>query len=157
SDHQMPGLTGLDLLELLKSEGHDIPLIILTGFASIEHAVSAIKAGAVDYITKPVDGPQLEIALEQALKFERLRRENAALRAEVMQLRQNQQITGESPAIQKPLGEVAMAAPTRASVLLLGESGTGKELFARAVHEQSDRRSQPFIKINCAAIPEGLI
>ena len=157
SDHQMPGLTGLDLLELLKAEGYDIPLIILTGYASIEHAVSAIKAGAVDYITKPIDGPHLEIALEQALKVENLKRENAALRDEVMQLRQKQQILGESPAIQKALNEVAMAAPTRASVLLLGESGTGKELFARAVHEQSDRRDQPFIKINCAAIPEGLI
>jgi len=157
SDHQMPGLTGLDLLELLKTEGYDVPLIILTGYASIEHAVSAIKAGAVDYITKPVDGQQLEIALEQALKFESLKRENAALRDEVMQLRQNQQILGDSPAIHKALNEVAMAAPTRASVLLLGESGTGKELFARAIHEQSERRNQPFIKINCAAIPEGLI
>lgn len=157
SDHQMPGLTGLDLLELLKGEGHDIPLIILTGYASIEHAVAAIKAGAVDYLTKPVDSQQLEIAIEQALKFERLKRENAALRDEVMQLRQSQQILGESPAIRKALNEVAMAAPTRASVLLLGESGTGKELFARAVHEQSERRAQPFIKINCAAIPEGLI
>jgi DNA-binding NtrC family response regulator len=157
SDHQMPGLTGLDLIELLKSDGHDIPVIILTGYASIEHAVSAIKAGAVDYLTKPVDGQQLEIALEQAIKLQRLTRENAALRDEVMQLRARQQILGESPAIQKALNEVAMAAPTRASVLLLGESGTGKELFARAVHEQSDRRGQPFIKINCAAIPEGLI
>ena len=151
SDHQMPGLTGLDLLELLRTEGYDIPLIILTGYASIEHAVSAIKAGAVDYITKPVDGQHLEIALEQALKFESLKRENAALRDEVVQLRQNQQILGDSPAIQKALNEVAMAAPTRASVLLLGESGTGKELFARAIHEQSERRNQPFIKINCAA------
>ncbi len=157
SDHQMPGLTGLDLIELLKSEGHDIPVIILTGYASIEHAVAAIKAGAVDYLTKPVDGQQLEIAVDQALKLAGLKRENAALRDEVMQLRQHQQILGDSPAIHKALSEVAMAAPTRASVLLLGESGTGKELFARAIHEQSDRRSQPFIKINCAAIPESLI
>lgn len=157
SDHQMPGLTGLDLLELMKGEGYQTPLIILTGFASIEHAVAAIKAGAVDYITKPVDARHVEIAVEQALKVERLRRENATLRDEVMALRQSQQIVGESPAIHRALDEVAMAAPTRATVLLLGESGTGKELFARAIHEQSDRRDQPFIKINCAAIPEGLI
>jgi DNA-binding NtrC family response regulator len=157
SDHQMPGLTGLDLLELMKTESYDIPLIILTGFASIEHAVSAIKAGAVDYITKPVDARHVEIAVEQALKVQRLRRENATLRDEVMALRQSHQIVGESPAIHRALDEVAMAAPTRATVLLLGESGTGKELFARAIHEQSDRRDQPFIKINCAAIPEGLI
>jgi DNA-binding NtrC family response regulator len=157
SDHQMPGLTGLDLLEMIKGEGHDTPLIMLTGYASIEHAVTAIKAGAVDYITKPVDSNQLEIALGQALKVVRLKAENAALRDEVMALRQSHTIIGESQAIHRALEEVAMAAPTRATVLLLGESGTGKELFARAIHEQSDRRDQPFIKINCAAIPEGLI
>lgn len=157
SDHQMPGLSGLDLLELLKEEGSDIPVIMLTGYASIENAVTAIKAGAVDYITKPVDAQQLEIAVAQALKVSQLRRENASLRREVMGLRQSQQILGESPAIKRALTEVAMAAPTRATLLLLGESGTGKELFARAIHEQSDRRDGPFIKINCAAIPEGLI
>lgn len=157
ADYQMPGLSGLDLLELMRGESYDIPLIILTGFASIEHAMTAIKAGAVDYITKPVDARQLEIAVEQALGVQRLRRENAALRDEVMTLRQSQQIVGESPAIHRTLAEVAMAAPTRATVLLLGERGTGKELFARAIHEQSDRRDQPFIRINCAAIPKGLI
>lgn len=157
ADYQMPGLSGLDLLELMRGESYDIPLIILTGFASIEHAMTAIKAGAVDYITKPVDARQLEIAVEQALGVQRLRRENAALRDEVMTLRQSQQIVGESPAIHRTLAEVAMAAPTRATVLLLGERGTGKELLARAIHEQSDRRDQPFIKINCAAIPKGLI
>lgn len=157
SDHQMPNLTGMDFLELLQQERIDVPLIMLTGFASIEHAVAAIKAGAIDYITKPIDAQQLELAIEQALDVVRLRRENAALRDEVMKFRQSQTILGESQAIQKALTEVAMAAPTRATVLLLGESGTGKELFARAVHEQSDRRDAPFIKINCAAMPEGLI
>lgn len=157
SDHQMPGLTGLDLLELLKQDGSDIPVIMLTGYASIEHAVAAIKAGAVDYITKPVDAQQLEIALKQALTVLGLKRENESLRREVVSLRQSQQILGESPAIKRALTEVSMAAPTRATVLLLGESGSGKELFARAIHEQSDRRNGPFITINCAAIPEGLI
>lgn len=157
TDHQMPGLTGLDLLAMLKAEHHDIPLIFVTGFASIEYAVAAIKAGAVNYLTKPLDASSLEIAVEQALKVQRLRRENAALRDEVSALRQHQQILGESPAVRQALAEVAMAAPTRATVLLLGESGTGKELFAHAIHEQSDRRDQPFIKINCAAIPGGLL
>jgi DNA-binding NtrC family response regulator len=157
SDNQMPGLTGLDFLDILKRDGVDIPLIMLTGYASIEHAVTAIKAGAIDYITKPVEVHALALAIEQALAVVRLKRENESLRAEVVALRTNHAIVGESQALKRALAEVAMAAPTRASVLLLGESGTGKELFARAIHEQSDRRTGPFVQINCAAIPEGLI
>jgi DNA-binding NtrC family response regulator len=157
SDYRMPGLTGLEFLGLLQREGYDIPLIMLTGYASIEHAVAAIKAGAVDYITKPVRPQQLELAVEQALEYVRLRRENEALRREVMEFRNERQIIGESAGVRRILQTVAMAAPTRATVLLQGESGTGKELFARAIHDQSDRRDRPFIKLNCAALPEGLI
>src|SRR5919204_2327308 len=83
SDYRMPGLTGLELLELLQREGYDVPLIMLTGYASIEHAVAAIKAGAIDYITKPVKPQQLELAVDQALEYVRLRRENEALKREV--------------------------------------------------------------------------
>ncbi|MBK6305147.1 MAG: sigma-54-dependent Fis family transcriptional regulator [Gemmatimonadetes bacterium] len=157
SDYRMPGLTGLEFLSLLQREGYDIPLIMLTGYASIEHAVAAIKAGAIDYITKPVRTQQLELAVEQALEFVRLRRENESLRREVMEFRNERQIIGESLHIRRILQTVAMVAPTRATVLLQGESGTGKELFARAIHDQSDRRDKPFIKLNCAALPEGLI
>ncbi|MDQ6886540.1 MAG: sigma-54 dependent transcriptional regulator [Gemmatimonadota bacterium] len=157
SDYRMPGLTGLELLELIGREGYDVPLIMLTGYASIQHAVAAIKAGAVDYITKPVRPEQLELAVDQALEFVRLRRENAVLRREVMELRNERQIIGESQVIRRILQTVAMAAPARSTVLLQGESGTGKELFARAIHDQSDRHDMPFIKLNCAALPEGLI
>ncbi|HEX7239810.1 MAG TPA: sigma-54 dependent transcriptional regulator [Longimicrobiaceae bacterium] len=157
SDYRMPGLTGLEFLSLLQREGYDVPLIMLTGYASIEHAVASIKAGAVDYITKPVRPEQLQLAVDQALEFVRLRRENEALRREVMEFRNERQIIGESTAVRRILQTVAMAAPTRATVLLQGESGTGKELFARAIHDQSDRRDRPFIKLNCAALPEGLV
>ena len=157
SDYRMPGLTGLEFLSLLQREGYDIPLIMLTGYASIEHAVAAIKAGAIDYITKPVRTQQLELAVEQALEYVRLRRENESLRREVMEFRNERQIIGESIHIRRILQTVAMVAPTRATVLLQGESGTGKELFARAIHDQSERRDKPFIKLNCAALPEGLI
>jgi DNA-binding NtrC family response regulator len=153
----MPGLTGLEFLSLLQREGYDVPLIMLTGYASIEHAVAAIKAGAIDYITKPVRPEQLELAVNQALEVVRLRRENERLRKEVMEYRNERQIIGDSAAIRRVLQTVATAAPTRATVLLEGESGTGKELFARAIHAQSDRREGPFIKLNCAALPEGLI
>ena len=157
SDYRMPGLSGLEFLSLLSEEGHRMPLIMLTGHGSIEHAVAAIKAGAIDYITKPVRAEQIELAVDQALEVIRLRRENEALRREVVGLRNERQIVGESAVIRRILQTVTMAAPTRASVLLQGESGTGKELFARALHDQSDRRDKPFIQLNCAALPEGLV
>jgi DNA-binding NtrC family response regulator len=157
SDFRMPGLTGLEFLELLQQEGYDVPLIMLTGHATIEQAVAAIKAGAVDYITKPVRPEQLELSVAQALEVVRLRRENDSLRREVMEFRNERAIIGESIQIRRLLQTVSTAAPTRATVLLEGESGTGKELFARAIHDASDRRDRPFIKLNCAALPEGLV
>jgi len=157
SDYRMPGLSGLEFLGLLRQQGYDTPLIMLTGYASIEHAVAAIKAGAVDYITKPVQPEQLELSVNQALEVVRLRRENERLRREVMQFRNERQVIGESAAVRRVLQIVATAAPTRATVLLEGESGTGKELFARTIHAQSERRDGPFIQLNCAALPEGLV
>src|SRR4249920_2019423 len=157
SDYRMPGLTGLEFLALLRQEGYETPLIMLTGYGSIEHAVAAIKAGAIDYITKPVRPEQLELAVNQALEVVRLRRENDRLRREVMEFRNERQVIGESAAVRRVLQTVATAAPTRATVLLEGESGTGKELFARTIHAQSDRRDGLFIQLNCAALPEGLV
>ena len=157
SDYRMPGLTGLEFLELLQQEGSTVPLIMLTGYATIEHAVASIKAGAIDYITKPVSPEQLELAVSQALEVVRLRQENSALRREVMEFRNERAIIGEAPQIRRLMQTVTTAAPTRATVLLQGESGTGKELFARAIHDASDRRDKPFITLNCAALPEGLI
>ncbi|MHB1298125.1 MAG: sigma-54-dependent transcriptional regulator [Gemmatimonadaceae bacterium] len=157
SDYRMPGVTGLEFLGILAREGIDVPVIMLTGFGSIEHAVASLKAGAVDYITKPIRPQQFELAIDQALELVRLRRENADLRREVMEFRNERQIIGDSPPMRRLMQTVSMAAPTRAAVLLQGESGTGKELFARALHNQSDRASGPFIQLNCAALPEGLI
>jgi DNA-binding NtrC family response regulator len=157
SDYQMPGITGIEFLTLLGTEGYDVPLIMLTGYASIDHAVAAIRAGAIDYLQKPFEREQLELAVAQALAYARLRRENAALRREVTEFRHEREIIGDSPEIRGVLQTVTMAARTRATVLLQGESGTGKELFARAIHEGSDRRDNPFIKLNCAALPEGLV
>jgi DNA-binding NtrC family response regulator len=157
SDFRMPGLSGLQFLEMLREEGRDIPLIMLTGYATIEHAVASIKAGAADYITKPVQPEQLEHAVTQALELTRLKRENAALRQEVIEIRTAREIVAKSPAMRLVLQTVSTAAPTRATVLLVGESGTGKELFARAIHDQSERRDGSFVKLNCAAMPEGLV
>jgi DNA-binding NtrC family response regulator len=157
SDFRMPGLSGLEFLELIRDEGFDIPLIMLTGYGTIEHAVAAIKAGATDYITKPLQPEQLEHAVNQALELTRLKRENEALRREVMEVRAVREIVAKSSVMRNVLQTVSTAAPTRATVLLQGESGTGKELFARAIHDQSDRRDRSFIKLNCAAMPEGLV
>jgi DNA-binding NtrC family response regulator len=157
SDYRMPGATGLEFLARLNAEGYDVPLIMVTGYGSIEHAVAAIKAGAIDYVTKPVRASQLELVVEQALEFVRLRRENAALREEVSQLRSERELIGESPAFQRVLQTIKTVAPTRAAVLLEGESGTGKELLSRAIHNLSDRRDGPFISVNCAAMPEQLV
>ncbi|MGH7636129.1 MAG: sigma-54-dependent transcriptional regulator [Gemmatimonadaceae bacterium] len=157
SDFRMPGLSGLEFLELLREQGRDVPLIMLTGYGTIEQAVAAIKAGAADYITKPLQLDQLQHAVSQALELSRLKRENQALRDEVMEIRAAREIVAKSPAMRQVLQTVSTAAPTRATILLQGESGTGKELFARAIHDQSERSDRAFVKLNCAALPEGLV
>ena len=157
SDYRMPNGTGLDLLSSLEKEGHQIPVIIMTGYSSVEHAVMSLRSGAIDYLTKPVRQETLRIAVTQALEVIRLRKENETYRQELSGLRGKRQILGESQAMRRLLEVVATVAPTKATVLLQGESGTGKELVARAVHEQSPRRDRPFITINCAAMPEGLV
>jgi DNA-binding NtrC family response regulator len=157
SDYIMPGQTGLDLIRLLERDGHRVPVIIMTGFSSIENAVASIKTGAIDYLTKPVMADTLDVALRQALEMIRLRRENESIRTELRVLRSTRQLVGESEPFRAIMDMIAMVAPTRATVLLQGESGTGKELFARAVHDQSPRADGPFITINCAAVPEGLV
>ncbi len=157
SDYQMPKATGVDLLRRLEDEGHDIPVIMMTGYSSIENAVTSIKSGAIDYLTKPVRQETLRVAVEQALQVIRLRRENANFRRELCEIRTSRQIIGESAALRKALLTMGTVAPTRATVLLEGESGTGKELFARAIHEQSPRNERPFVTLNCAALPEGLV
>ncbi len=157
SDYRMPKLTGLEFLNILARDGYDVPLIMSTAYGTIEDAVASIKAGAIDYITKPVRREQLELAVSQALELTRLRRENAKLREEVAHYRSGRELVGESPAFQRVMRIIETVAPTSATALVQGESGTGKELLARALHELSDRRDQPFVALNCAALPENLI
>ncbi|MHB1327510.1 MAG: sigma-54-dependent transcriptional regulator [Gemmatimonadales bacterium] len=157
SDYRMPSATGLDLLSQLEKEGHGIPVIIMTGYSSVEHAVMSLRSGAIDYLTKPVRQETLRIAVTQALEVIRLRKENETFRQELSGLRGRRQILGDGLAVRRVLEVVGTVAPTRATVLIQGESGTGKELIARAIHEQSQRRDRPFITINCAAMPEGLV
>ena len=157
ADYRMPKATGLDLLSVLEKEGYQIPVIMMTGYSSIEHAVISIKSGAIDYLTKPIRPETLEIAVTQALEVVRLRRENEQFRREINRFRSTRALVGESPHFRRVMETISTVAPTKATVLLEGESGTGKELFARAVHDQSPRHEGPFIAINCAAMPDGLI
>ena len=150
-------LDGLELLRLLREEDRDVPVIMLTEFGTIEHAVSAMRAGATHYLAKPFQNEQLQLTVEQALAVARLRDENRALLRELQGRRSEHEIIGEGRAIRQLLDSVASAASSRATVLLQGEPGTGKELLARAIHAQSDRREGPFIRMNCAALPEGQI
>lgn len=157
ADYRMPKATGLDLLSVLEKEGYQVPVIIMTGYSSIEHAVISIKSGAIDYLTKPIRPETLEIAVTQALEVVRLRRENEQFRREINRFRSTRALVGECPQFRRVMETIATVAPTKATVLLEGESGTGKELFARAVHDQSPRHDGAFITINCAAMPEGLV
>jgi DNA-binding NtrC family response regulator len=157
ADYRMPGLTGLDLLAQLQKEGYRIPVIIMTGYSSIEHAVMSIKSGAIDYLTKPIQAETLEIAVRQALEVVRLRRENETFRREIVKIRGRRTLIGDSEAFCRAMEVVGTVAASRVTVLLQGESGTGKELFARAIHDQSPRADEPFITVNCAALPEGLV
>jgi DNA-binding NtrC family response regulator len=157
TDLRMPNGTGIDVLRASKNADSDVPVIVMTAYGSIDEAVQAMKDGAHDFLQKPVDSNHLLLLVERALEQLRLRTENLLLREEWSKRYGFPRIIGESEAIKRAVAETQRVAQTDATVLLLGESGTGKELFARAVHHLSPRRDQPFVAINCAAIPETLI
>jgi DNA-binding NtrC family response regulator len=157
TDLKMPGASGLEVLRESKQADSTIPVILLTAFGSVDEAVSAMKEGAFDFIQKPVDLDHLKLLVERATRQQELLRENLVLREEFAARYGFPRIVGESPAMLSVSQQLQKVAATEATVLLLGESGTGKELFARAIHHISDRRDQPFIALNCAAIPESLV
>ncbi len=157
SDHQMPDGSGIDLLGALKRNGQDIPVIMTSSYHSVEQAVTSIRHGAVDYLTKPLRAEAVRIAVTNAIELDRMRRVNDDFQREISSLRGSRAIVGTSPALRSVMDVIRNVAPTRATVLLEGESGTGKELFARAVHELSPRAHQSFVTVNCAALPEGLV
>jgi DNA-binding NtrC family response regulator len=157
TDLKMPGASGLDVLRESKQADSTIPVILLTAFGSVDEAVSAMKEGAFDFIQKPVDLDHLKLLVERATRQQELLRENLILREEFASRYGFPRIVGESPPMQAVTQQLQRVATTETTVLLLGESGTGKELFARAVHHVSNRRDQPFVALNCAAIPESLV
>jgi len=150
-DVNLPGLSGLDLQHELAKSGDQIPIIFLTGHGDIPMSVRAVKAGAVDFLTKPFDDEDLLNAIRQCITAEDKPESRSEMNFGQMQ------IVGNSRALREVLNLVRTVAPSDSTVLLLGESGTGKELIARAIHNYSPRKNRPFVKLNCAAIPTGLL
>ena len=157
SDLVMPTMDGLGLLSVLRTDYPDTAVIMLTGQGSIESAVQAMKEGAYDYLTKPLDPARLQLVLERALDRAESAREVHRLRRELRQRGAFGRLVAGVPSMQEVTRQIEQVAPTDATVLLLGESGTGKELIARTIHDHSARRRGPFVAVNCAAIPESLL
>jgi DNA-binding NtrC family response regulator len=157
TDLQMPGLNGLALCERIVTNRPDIPVVVMTAFGSLDTAVAAMRAGAYDFVSKPVELDLLAIRLERAIQHRSLSEQVRLLSDRVHQANRFSKLLGESPAMRRLFDDLRRIAETDASVLITGESGTGKELVAKALHEQSRRRSKPFVAINCAALPESLL
>jgi DNA-binding NtrC family response regulator len=157
SDLVMPGMDGLGLLSALRVDHPDVAVIMLTGQGSIESAVQAMKEGAYDYLTKPLDPARLQVLLERALDRAESAREVHRLRRELRHRGAFGRLVAGTPAMQEVARQIEQVAPTDATVLVLGESGTGKELVARTIHDHSRRRRGPFVAVNCAAILETLL
>ena len=157
TDLRLPGQSGLELLTELRSQDSRTPVIVMTAFGSIETAVEAMKAGAVDFLPKPFSLDHLMTVIEKALELKNLRNENRELRAELSQRYEFDNIVGRSDSMREIFTTIDRVAPTRATVLLCGESGVGKDMIARAIHHHSPRSDRPFVKINCTALPENLM
>ena len=156
-DVRMVTVSGLEALEQIKSFNPAIPVIIMTAYSSVDTAVDALKQGAHDYLTKPLDFDKLKITIARSMEHTRLKEENRLLKESLGKHFDRQNIIGQSPAMVNLLETVAQVAPSEATVLITGESGTGKELIAGAIHFNSSRKDGPFVKINCAAITETLL
>jgi DNA-binding NtrC family response regulator len=157
TDLRLPGMDGLELLSLIRRQNSQIPVVVMTAFGTVETAVGAMKAGAVDFLLKPFSLDHLMTVVHKALEVRALRDENRKLREELGVRYDFGNIVGRSRPMQEIFAVITRVAPTKATVLLAGESGVGKDLIARAIHYHSPRRDRPFVKINCTSIPENLM
>jgi two-component system response regulator HydG len=164
TDFKMEGMTGLELIEAMRKQ--DLPgdpdVVLITAYGTIDIAVDAMKRGAADFITKPFDPDEFKVKIEKALRTRQLKRERDAFKAEAEYLREEVEhhfgeIVGRSQSMRDIFESIRKVAETNSSVLIYGESGTGKELIARAIHRHSPRAAGPFVKVNCSALPEGLL
>ncbi len=156
-DIRMNRMGGIEALKRIKEISPGIPVVIMTAYAAVNTAVDALKSGAYDYLTKPLDIDELKILVKKALHYFQLERENRYLKERLSDRLDFSNIIGRSDAMTRLFETISLVAPSDATVLILGESGTGKELVANAIHQNSLRASHPFIKVNCAALPETLL
>jgi len=157
TDLAMPGMHGFELIDRIVSNRPELPVIVLTGAGDFATAVGAMRAGAYDFVTKPVDLAALSLAITRAAERRALREEVGTLRRVVAEARRFEQLVGASAAMQSVYDVIAQVGPTDATVLVTGQSGTGKEMVARSLHNASRRAGKPFVAVDCAAIPEQLI
>ena len=157
TDLQLPGMSGIELLKRIQIDFPGTPVIVVTAFGTVQSAVNAMKAGAYDYITKPIHGDELSALVQCALSQHRLMNEEEKARNSQYPSDGFDQIIGSSEPLRRPLNTAARVAPTDATVLVLGETGTGKELVARAIHQHSVRRERAFVTVSCGAIPKELL
>jgi DNA-binding NtrC family response regulator len=156
-DVRLPGMDGMRLLEQIRRTAPATVVVMITAFASVDTAVRALKLGAADYVTKPINAEELSHVVAQALAQRRLREENLQLRGTIDEMTGDYEIVGQSPSMRKVLELISHVAKTEATVLILGESGTGKELVARAIHAASKRRYAPIVAVNCGGLPDSLL
>lgn len=156
-DVRMTQMDGIEALNRIKAHNPAIPVLIMTAYSSVKTAVDALKTGAYDYLTKPLDFDTLRLTVERAMEHTRLKNENRQLKEKLRKEFDWQNIIGSSPPMRALIDMVAMVAPSEATVLITGESGTGKELVARSIHSNSPRRSKPFVVVNCAALADTLL
>ncbi|MFG0333802.1 MAG: sigma-54-dependent transcriptional regulator [Maioricimonas sp. JB049] len=156
-DMNLPGLSGLELLQQIRDENIDTEVVILTGEATVENAVQAMKLGACDYLTKPFPLAEVEQRCRMAWERGRLQKEHRQLRALLERNRPASKIVGESAGMNELFRLIERVGPTDKAILIQGESGTGKELVARAIQRCSHRGDRPFVTVNCAALPEQLV
>ena len=157
TDLKMEGLDGIDVLKIARAQEYDPEVLLITAYGTVESAVEAIKLGAFDYLTKPLDSKRVMVTVGQALDKRRLKGEVASLRSQVEDKFGRKNITAASTKMQKVLELVDLVSGTDSTILIEGESGTGKELVARAIHFGGPRASKPFIAVNCGALPEALL
>ncbi|MDD5362472.1 MAG: sigma-54 dependent transcriptional regulator [Ignavibacteria bacterium] len=156
-DMKMPGMTGLELLKKIKAIDDDCIVILITAFASVPTAIQALKDGAYDYVTKPVDPDELNNIVHNALEGRKLKKENEELKKQIDKFIVPENLVGESPQMKKIIDLIQTVAETDSTVMLRGESGTGKELVAKAIHQNSKRKYFPIITVNCGALSESLL